>query len=93
MKLAAQPGIVARWLLHPVYRTRRFVNADQRFHPFLRHLIPRLVIFGILLILLTQTTRELPIHPLANQQGHAFHPLKLFLGKHTTLNSLSLAPI
>ena len=45
------------------------------------------------LIHLTQTTRELPIHPLANQQGHNFHLLRLFLGKHTTLNSLSLAPV
>ena len=67
MKLTAQPGIVARWLLHPVYRTRWFVNANQRFHPFLTHLIPRLVIFGNLLIHLTQTTRELPINPLTNQ--------------------------
>ena len=68
MKLAARPGIVTKWLPPPVYRTPRFENVAKRSLVLLIYLVPRRVISDILLIRLTQITREPPIHLLAIQQ-------------------------
>ena len=85
MKLAAQPDIAAKWLLPPVFRTLRFVNAAERSLVLLIHLVLGRVISDILLIRPTRITREPPIHLLANQQGRSFQPLKRFLGEQILL--------
>ena len=85
MTLAARLGIAAKLLPPPVYRTPRFENAVQRSLVLLIYLVPRRVISDILLIRLTQITREPPIHLLAIQQGRNFQLLKRFLGEQILL--------